>query len=246
MDFSEIMVNKTPNSMVSESLRNIRTNLNFVYPDYKTIAISSSVSGEGKTFIALNLSAIVAISGKKTILLDLDLRKPKVHFAFNDDNVKGMSNILIGETTWQENVRHSEIENLDFLTAGPTPPNPSELMLSKKLTQVLEELKKVYDVIIIDNPPVGVVSDGVQLLSKADIPIYIFKSHFSKRSFIERVEELIDVQKVENLSVILNGEIGSKKSYGYYYGNEKYFETETKRKTFFRRIFERWISKNVD
>ncbi len=242
MDFSEIMVNKTPNSMVSETLRNIRTNLNFVYPDYKTIAISSSVSGEGKTFIALNLSAIVAISGKKTVLLDLDLRKPKVHFAFNNDNSKGMSNVLIGETTWKECLRHSDFENLDYLTAGPTPPNPSELMLSKKLTEVLEELGKEYDVIIIDNPPVGVVSDGVQLLSKADIPIYIFKSHFSKRSFIERVEELIDVQKVENLSVILNGEVGNRKSYGYNYGNEKYFESEPKRKTFLRRIFGRWIS----
>lgn len=242
MDFSEIMVNKTPNSLVSESLRNIRTNLNFVYPDYKTIAISSSVSGEGKTFIALNLASIIAISGKRTILIDLDLRKPKVHFAFNNENVKGMSNALIGEISWRDCLKKSDIENLDYLTAGPTPPNPSELMLSKQLDMILSELKDEYDVIVVDNPPVGVVSDGVQLLSKADIPIYIFKSHFSKRSFIERVEELIDVQKIENLSVILNGEVGNRKSYGYNYGNENYFETEARKKTFLRRIFGRWIS----
>lgn len=242
MDFSEILVHKTPNSLISESLRNIRTNLNFVYPGYKTIAISSSVSGEGKTFIALNLAAILAMSGKRTVLLDLDLRKPKIHFAFNVKNHKGMSNALIGETTWQECVQSSEVQNLDFITAGATPPNPSELMLSTTLTKILDELKAEYDIILIDNPPVGVVSDGVQLLSIADIPIYVFKSHFSKRSFIERVEELIDVQKVEKLSVILNGEVGNKKSYGYYYGSEKYFESEPKKKTFIRRIFGRWIS----
>jgi capsular exopolysaccharide synthesis family protein len=242
MDFSEVLVHKTPNSLISESLRNIRTNLNFVSPGYKTIAISSSVSGEGKTFIALNLAAIIAMSGKRTVLLDLDLRKPKIHFAFNVKNKKGMSNALIKETTWQDCVQHSDIENLDFITAGATPPNPSELMLSKTLENILEELKAEYDVILIDNPPVGVVSDGVQLLSIADIPIYVFKSHFSKRSFIERVEELIDVQKVEKLCVILNGEVGNKKACDYYYGSEKYFESEPKKKMFLRRIFGRWIS----
>lgn len=242
MDFSELLVHKNPNSVVSESLRNIRTNLNFVYPNYKLIAISSSVSGEGKTFLALNLAAIIAMSGKKTILIDLDMRKPKVHFAFDDNNVQGMSNALIQETSWKECVRKTEIENLEFISAGPTPPNPSELILSKNLSVILEELQGVYDVIVIDNPPVGVVSDGVQLLSIADIPIYVFKSHFSKRSFIERVEELIDVQKVKNLSVILNGEVGNKKAYGYNYGNEKYFDAEPQKKTLLTRIFGRWIS----
>lgn len=246
MDFSQIMVAQTPNSMLSEALRGIRTNLNFVSPGYKTIAISSSVSGEGKTFVALNLAAILAMSGKKTILLDLDLRKPKVHFAFNSQNAKGMSNALIGEVSWQECVKHSSVENLDFIMAGPTPPNPSELLLSEQLTVVFEELKKEYDVIVIDNPPVGVVSDGVHLLSVADAPIYVFKSHFSKRSFVERVEELIEVQKVQKLSVILNGEKGSKNLYGSNYGNEKYFEIEPKKKTFISRIFAKWNSKSAN
>ncbi len=242
MDFSELLVHKSPNSIVSESLRNIRTNLNFVYPEYQLIAISSSVSGEGKTFIALNLAAIVAMSGKKTVLVDLDMRKPKVHLAFDNDNVTGMSNALINEVHWKDCVKSSTIENLDFITAGPTPPNPSELMLSKQLADIFAELKEEYDVIVVDNPPVGVVSDGVHLLSVADIPIYVFKSHFSKRSFIERVEELIDVQKIKGLSVILNGEVGNRKSYGYNYGNEKYFESEPKKKTLLSRIFGRWIS----
>jgi capsular exopolysaccharide synthesis family protein len=234
MDFSELLVHENPKSIVSESMRNIRTNLNFVAPDYKTIAISSSVSGEGKTFVSLNLAAIIAMTGKKTILIDLDLRKPKIHIALKTDNRLGMSNALINQKTWQECVQSSRVENLDFLTSGPTPPNPSELILGKKMNEIIEGLKNEYEVIVIDNPPVGVVSDGVKILSEADIPIYVFKSHFSKRSFAERVEELVDVQQIKKLSVILNGEVGNKKSYGY---NQEYYSDEEKPKTFLSRIF---------
>jgi|TARA_R110000737_G_scaffold93859_3_gene127301 tyrosine-protein kinase Etk/Wzc len=233
MDFSEILVHESPKSMISEAMRNIRTNLNFVSPDYQTIAISSSVSGEGKTFVSLNLAAIIAMTGKKTILIDLDLRKPKVHIALKSDNKLGMSNALIKQNTWQECVQHSQVTNLDFLTSGPTPPNPSELILGKKMEEIIEGLKEEYEVIVIDNPPVGVVSDGVKLLSESDIPIYVFKSHFSKRSFAERVEELIEVQQIKNLSVILNGEVGNRKSYGY---NYEYYSEEEKPKSFISRI----------
>lgn len=234
MDFSELLVYDSPKSMISEAMRNIRTNLNFVSPNYQTIAISSSVSGEGKTFVSLNLAAIIAMTGKKTILIDLDLRKPKIHIALKSDNKLGMSNALISQNPWQECVQKSQVDNLHFLTSGPTPPNPSELILGKKMEEIIEGLKKEYEVIVIDNPPVGVVSDGVKLLSESDIPIYVFKSHFSKRSFAERVEELIEVQQIKNLSVILNGEMRNRKSYGY---NYEYYSDEEKPKTLLTRIF---------
>ncbi len=234
MVFSELLVHENPKSMVSEAMRNIRANMNFVAPNYKTIAISSSISGEGKTFVSLNLSAIIAMSGKKTILIDLDLRKPKIHLALGAENKCGMSNALIGQKKWEECVEKSTVENLHYLTAGPIPPNPSELILSKKMEEIIEDLKLVYDVIVIDNPPIGIVSDGVKLLSESDIPIYVFKSHFSKRSFARRVEELLEVQNLKNLNVILNGEAVNNRSYGYKY---EYYSKEQISKTFLSRIF---------
>jgi len=234
MDYSELLVYDSPKSIISEAMRNIRANMSFVFPDYKTIAISSSVSGEGKTFVSLNLAAIIAMSGKKTVLIDLDLRKPKIHLALKASNKIGMSNALVNQKTWQECVQNSNVENLHFLTAGPVPPNPSELILSKKMAEILEELGTIYDVIVIDNPPVGVVSDGVQLLAKADIPIYVFKANYSKRSYAERVEELVDVQHITKLNLILNGEIRNRRSYGY---NYEYYSDEPAPKSFLSRIF---------
>lgn len=242
MDFSQLVVHQNPKSIITESLRTIRTNLSFVRKEYQTIAISSSISGEGKTFVALNLASIIAMSGKKCIILDLDLRKPKVHLAMGVSNKLGLSNAITGQEKWQDCVQKSEVENLDFISAGTIPPNPSELILSDELKEIIEELKKTYEVIVFDNPPVGVVSDGVQILAGADIPIYIFRSNFSKRNFSDRVEELIEVQKVKHLNVILNGVVGSKKSYGYGYGyyygsNYSYFDEKKSKKNFLSRIF---------
>ncbi|MBU2018311.1 MAG: polysaccharide biosynthesis tyrosine autokinase [Bacteroidetes bacterium] len=240
MEFSEVIVYDQPKSIVSEALRAIRTNLSFVNPKYKTIAISSSVSSEGKTFVALNLSAIVAMTNKKTVLIDLDLRKPKIHIAMNVPNDLGMSNAIIGQVTWQECVQVSGVENLDFISAGAIPPNPSELMLSKELANIIEEMKQVYDVIVFDNPPVGVVSDGVHMLAQADVPIYVFRANYSQRNFAERVEELVDVQKIQKLNIIMNGVVGSRKSYGYGYGygnNYGYYEESKPKKSLLKRIF---------
>ena len=221
MEYSQVVVAEAPKSMMAEAMRKIRTNLSYVHPNYKTIAISSSISGEGKTFVALNLGGIIAMSGKKTILLDLDLRKPKVHLGFDVDNAHGMSSLIVGHSTIDECIKKSAIPELDFITAGPIPPNPSELILSQGYQDVIDELKKLYDVVIIDNPPVGLVSDGVRNLTEADIPIYVFKSQYSKRNFASRIEELFEVQQLKSLNVILNGvksNNGSAYGYGYGYG----------------------------
>jgi capsular exopolysaccharide synthesis family protein len=218
MDFSQIIVHDSPKSMLAESLRNIRANMSFINKDAQTIAISSSISGEGKTFVALNLAAIIAMSGKRTIVIDLDLRKPKIHLGFGVNNDNGMSTLIVNQTSLIECINKSEIGNLDFITAGPVPPNPSELILSKDFQNILEKLKSMYDVILIDNPPVGLVSDGVQVLANADIPIYVFKANYSKRVFAERVKELFEVQQIKSLNVILNGTVVGRNGYGYDYG----------------------------
>jgi capsular exopolysaccharide synthesis family protein len=237
--FSKIMVGEMPKSELAEAMRKIRTNLSYIHPDYQTIAISSSISGEGKTFVALNLAGIIAMSGKKTIVLDLDLRKPKVHLGFNAENNFGMSGLIINQYDFNRCIQHSELDNLDFITAGPIPPNPSELLLNSKFREIVEELKKNYDVVIIDNPPVGLVSDGIKNLSEADIPIYVFKSHYSKRVFTYRVKELFELQKIRGLNVILNGIKSVKNSsygYGYGYGYGYYEEnSSTDKKGFWRK-----------
>lgn len=241
MEHSEIIVQENPNAIVSEALRSIRTNLNFVSAQYRTIAISSSVSSEGKTFVALNLAAILAMTGKSVLLIDLDMRRPKVHVGMGVDNKQGMSNAIIGEVDWRQCVHHSPVENLSFISAGAIPPNPSELILRKDLQRILQEMKEVYSVVVIDNPPVGVVSDGVHLLATSDVPIYVFKANFSKRNFAERVEELMEVQKIQHLNVILN-HVETKRNaygygYGYGYGGYGYYTEEKPKKSFLKRIF---------
>jgi tyrosine-protein kinase Etk/Wzc len=220
MQYSQLLAFDFPKSQLAESFRNIRTNLNYIKTSYQTIAITSSISGEGKTFVALNLAGILAMSGKKTIVIDLDLRKPKIHLGFNVSNDKGMSGLIINQYGFEECIQKSNLDSLDFITAGPIPPNPSELIISDSFKEKLEELKKIYDIIIIDNPPVGLVSDGIKNLTDADIPIYVFKSHYSKRTFIKKIDDLFEMQQLKSLNVILNGVKSTRKggSYGYGYG----------------------------
>jgi len=196
MEFSQLVVGDAPKSMLAESMRKIRTNLSYIHREYQTIAVTSSISGEGKTFVSLNLAGIIAMSGKKTILLDLDLRKPKIHLGMGVTNDSGMSSLISKQFELKDCIKQSNIENLYFITAGPIPPNPSELLLSDRFKEIVEELKTQFDVIIIDNPPIGLVSDGIKILTDADIPIYVFKSHYSKRIFAHRVKELFDMNQL--------------------------------------------------
>lgn len=241
MEFSQLVVGEAPKSMLSESMRKIRTNLSYIHRDYKTIAVTSSISGEGKTFVSLNLAGIIAMSGKKTILLDLDLRKPKIHLGLGVSNEAGMSSLISKQFELTDCIKKSKIDNLYFITAGPIPPNPSELLLSDRFKEIIDELKTQFDVIIMDNPPIGLVSDGIKILTDADIPIYVFKSHYSKRIFAHRVKELFDMNQLTKLNVILNGIKDTRRSnygygYGYGYGNGYYEETDKNKNTLKNRI----------
>lgn len=217
---STLIVHLQPKSALAESYRHIRSNLHFILDENKknVIAVSSSVSGEGKTFVTLNLAGIFAMMGKKVLVIDLDLRKPKVHHGFNVANNNGMSSVLADKANWTDCINKSELEGLDFITAGPIPPNPSELILGRRLEKVIDEFKSVYDMILIDNPPVGIVSDGIGVLSRADCPIYVLRANYSKRMFVHRITDLIESKKVPKLFVLLNSVDSTKTGYGYAYG----------------------------
>jgi capsular exopolysaccharide synthesis family protein len=220
MPDSMLLVDKNPKSVLAESFRSIRSNLQFVNnsPDAKLISITSTISGEGKTFIAINLGAIISFSNKKVIILDLDMRRPKIHKAFGVENMQGMSSLLIGKANIKDCIRKTRLEDLDFISAGPIPPNPSELLLNDELEKIIEELKKKYDYIITDNPPVGLVTDGIVLIQKADFPIYVFRADYSKKQFVQNVDRLKNENHIHRLSVILNSVDVNRNRYGYNYG----------------------------
>lgn len=217
---AKLVVDKNPKSSLSESLRAIRTNIDFLTSGKerkKILSVTSTVASEGKTFIAINLSGILALSGYKVVILDLDMRKPKLHLGFDLVNDKGMSTILIGRNTWQECISPTSIENISVITAGPTPPNPSELLLRKSLDDLFVELHEHFDIILVDSPPVGLVTDGIIIMQKVDLPIYVVRSEYSKRIYLKNITKLVRVNGFRNLSVILNG-LDKFKTYGYGYG----------------------------
>lgn len=217
---SQLIVDKNPKSLISESFRTIRANLAFIdgTEGKKIVAVTSTISGEGKTFVSINVAGILAFTGKKVIIIDLDMRKPKIHKGFGVSNNIGMSTILTGITQVDECITNSTMENLKFITAGPTPPNPSELILTNKLDETIEHLKKTFDYIVIDNAPIGLVTDGIASIQKADYPIYVFRAGYSKKVFTQILDKLKNENNIKKLSVVLNDVDISKKIYGYSYG----------------------------
>lgn len=209
-----------PKSMVSEALRTLRTNLDFfsATQNRKVITVTSTVSGEGKSFIAVNLGAAIALSKKKVVLVDLDMRKAKPHSPVAQvDPSKGVSTILIRKHTWQECVLHSSIESYDIIPSGPQPPNPAELLLNGEFSGLLDELKQHYDFIVLDTPPVGLLTDGIMAMKQSNISVYIFRANYSKRDFVNNLQRIIKVNKFSNVTALLNALPATHdKYYGYY------------------------------
>lgn len=222
--YSHLLVENKSTSLFTESLRSVRSNLDFLQKNSgsKIIAISSTISGEGKTFVAINLAGVLAFSGKKVVLVDMDLRKPKVHLGFDVNNDIGMSTVLIGRNNLEECIKNSDIKGFDFITSGPLPPNPSELAMSDDFDLVLSSLKEKYDVILIDTPPIGIVSDAISSYRRADVPLYIAKAGYSKKNFINNLNYLLEEKEIPTISVILNGGNVSHSRYGYGYTMRKY------------------------
>lgn len=219
---TRMVIDDSPRSSISEALRAIRTNIEFLSSNKinKIISVTSTVGNEGKTFVSVNLAGIISLSKKKVVIVDLDMRKPRVHKAFNSDpNGKGVSTILIGKHSVEESICSTSIDTLKFIPAGPTPPNPSELLLNEGFEKLLSDLRTQFDVVILDTPPSAIVTDATLVMKKVDIPIYVFRADYSKKSFINTLNRLTHINKFNNISVVLNSlpNSGNKKySYGYY------------------------------
>jgi len=229
---SRLFVFKKPKSGTSEAFRAIRTNIEFMVPGIKKkiISVSSTVSGEGKTFVTLNLGGVIAMSNQNVVILDLDLRKPKIHLNFGDNEIgKGISTVLIQRHTLEECIRKTDLEKLDYIPAGPIPPNPSELLLNEEFEEMIEKLKEKYDTIILDTPPIGLVTDAIMAMKKSDLKIFILRADYSLRSYLQAVNRLIDVNKFKNIALVVNGlKRGHSQGYGYGYGyGSSYYESSS-------------------
>jgi tyrosine-protein kinase Etk/Wzc len=223
-----------PKSMVSEAIRTLRTNLDFFTTgeNKKIIAISSTISGEGKSFLALNLGGILALSNKKVALLNLDMRKQRSELPFDvAEPGKGISTILIRKHAWRDCVTKTPLENLDYIPSGPHPPNPSELLLNGEFSLLLEDLKREYDFIVLDTPPIGLVTDGTMAMKRANLSIYVFRANYSKKDFILRLQRMININKFTNLAIVVNALPVSSKAYGY-----GYYEDRDSRRNKFKKI----------
>jgi len=209
-----------PKSPISESFRALRTNLQYLLVEktQKVIALTSTVSGEGKTFCAMNLASIIAMSDKKTLLVGLDLRKPKIHLEFDmENNDIGMSTYLIKKNTFTEIIKKTRIPNLDIAFSGPIPPNPAELIESDRMRAFLEEAKTVYDFVIIDTPPVAIVTDALLLGTHVDAFLYNIRQNYTVKGALKLLNELSKANNLKNLSIIVN-DVKVARQYGYRYG----------------------------
>ena len=223
---NKLVIKERPKSAISESFRLLRANLAFFQHNQfpYVVLISSSVPKEGKTFTAINLASVMAASGKKTVLLGFDLRKPQIHNYLNVENGKGLSNYLSGNAEIKEIVNSSELDNLYYITSGPNPPNPSELIMVERTELLIAKLKEEFDYIIIDSPPVGLVTDALILKKWADLTLFISRQDYTKREFIANLNEIYRKDEKKNISLIYN--FSSRKK-GYAYG---YYEEDADKK----------------
>lgn len=220
MAYESLISVNDPKSPIAESYRTLRTNIQFSSFDEKiqSIVVTSSGPGEGKSTTSSNFAIVTAQGGKKTLLVDCDQRKPKLHKLFGFSNEIGISNLLVGEADFAQAVKKTEIENLYVLTAGTRPPNPAELLASSKMQQFLKELKSEFDYIILDTPPVIMVTDAQILAQYADGCLLVVASGEADRGAAIRAKELLGKVNAKILGVVLNKiDTTGKGYYGYYY-----------------------------
>jgi capsular exopolysaccharide synthesis family protein len=226
---ADIVVHENQNNHMEEVFRSMRTSIQFMLKEgQKVILTTSTTSGEGKTFIAANLAVSFALLGKKVVLVGLDIRKPRLAELFEINNHHtGITNLLTKAKPTVEDVKSQMLDsgvnpNLDLLLAGPIPPNPAELMARDSLDQVFDMLREMYDYIIIDTAPLGLVTDTLQLKRLTDCSVYICRTDYTPKESFTMINGLAEEDKLPNLSIVINGVDLSKKKYGYYYGYGTY------------------------
>ena len=208
------------NNFIAEQFRILRTNLQYLIQGQKSckkILVTSSISGEGKSFIAMNLASSLASAGQKVVLVNLDIRKPKLHEYLNLSNNKGVVNYLIGQGEAADFVQKTPIENMSFVASGPIPPNPAELLSGTKLAEFFAELEKEYQYILIDCSPNGLVTDAQLVAHLVDATVFIVRHEYTPQGAMLPLANLYKEKKFPSLTVIYNGVKGSS-SYGYGYG----------------------------
>jgi len=209
-----------PKSAVTESFRSLRTNLQFLKnkKDIKVVTLTSTMANEGKSTIAANLATVLQMAGYKILLIDYDLRKPTAHKFFDIPNATGLSGYLSDNIGLDKIIKHTSFDNLDIITVGSIPDNPSELVGTQKTQELISRTSKHYDYIIIDTPPVGLVSDAKIILSLSDIVLYVARVGYTTKEFTEVIDSLIE-DDLDNIKVIINDDekrVNYKFSYGYY------------------------------
>jgi len=231
----EIPVIDSPKSTLSESFRSIRTTLRYfsVESGRSVIAVTSTISSEGKTFISINLAAITATLGKKVLLIGLDLRRPRIHELLGIDNDEGLSTYLSGNCGYEDVIKETTIKNLYFASSGPVPPNPAELIEDEKMDAFIAKAKLEYDYIIIDTPPVAVVSDTFLIARFTDINLFVIRQRYSSKNTLELIQALYQEGRLKHMAIVMNDislkgyygygiKYGYYKGYGYSYGKDYY------------------------
>jgi len=217
----DMLIAMSPKSALAESFRFIQTNIQFFFrgQDSRIILTSSFLSDEGKTFTSVNLAVIYALQKKRTLLMDFDLRKPSVHSAFGTSNQDGISSLLANHGKVNEYINRTGNEYLDVIFAGVVPPNPLQLLQPLYIKSVFEQLKEEYDMIIVDTPPVGIVSDAYTLMPFCDANVFVTRSGVSKKDELNILIESITEKKINNAAIILNDVKNAKRknSHGGYY-----------------------------
>lgn len=214
---SNLIVSERPKSGVSESFRALRSNLNyFTGNEAKQIfMVSSSISGEGKTFTTINLATVFALSGKKTLIVGADMRRPKIFEDFDRGNATGLSTFLSGISEFDEVVQDTDIENLFFVSGGPVPPNPSELLLTDKFELFIKKSRDQFDYVIVDTPPLALVADAFVISQFVNHSVFVFRQNYTPKEFIKSIDEYYRTGKLKKISILLNDIYKSGLGYGY-------------------------------
>jgi len=211
-----------PMSPVSESYRMLRSNLDFTSFENgdKVLMVTSAGPSEGKSTTSTNLAVVYAQSDKRVLLVDADLRKPTAHHTFSRSNRSGLTNILVNQVEWKETVQSTGIENLEVITSGPIPPNPSELLSSGNMKKLVENLKGAYDVVIFDTPPSLAVTDAQVVAALCNGVILVVDSGKTKKDALAKAKANLDKANARILGVVLNNVTRDKGDayYYYYYG----------------------------